>query len=702
MRCLQEPSLKAMKTLFFFLMLLAINAGAASTYYVDYGSGSDANNGTATGTPWKHVPGDPSATGNPAAASGVTGTIYLKGGVHYNLATAAGITIDNSHYSRSGPLTIVSGASAGWGSGMAIIDGAGVGQWIFAIDTMTNVTLRSLNMGDCLYNSGEPSAVSLTTTFSNIVDSCIVHDIGTNNSNAHQDGIGLDGGGSCNTITNCLIYNITQKAIEPYRCGTNIIANNIIHHCRDHGIVVDGYANRIFGNVISNACANVWLATANAPGYCIKIDNGLTSGPSNGNMIYNNIFAHNSPNGGGISIDNLEGGTTGVVDNNLIANNTFIDITAGQEAGMRFDNQGAGAVINGTVFVNNIVCSEQSAGNDNGRLEPAAIAAPYSPASSAGLGNNNLIAYNLFFGQNSAIHPYLYVGGAFHSPTWANFADGGSTSPDYRFKVPANGSGNSFIYQNQFFDVNPLFTSYPNDLTLQAGSPARNAGTNLSAFFTTDFRGQTRVSWSIGAFDMPTDPFFTQQPSDQSAVAGASATFTAAGSGFSTLSWQWKWNGTNVTGAVASTWITPILGVGDNNSPVQVILSDTAGTVLSRVATLFVANGGQPPAITVPPQSITIVTNQNATFTVQAAGSPTLTYQWALNGVNIAGATTTSFTTNSVPIGANGNSYTVGITNSFGGVLSSPAILTVTLPSPGVTTLKIGTGKVGTLHLPGP
>src|SRR5690349_17784282 len=65
----------------------------ATVYYVDNGAGSDSNSGTSTSSPWKHLPGDPNATGNPASTTIGADTIYLKGGVRYTLSSA--ITIDS-------------------------------------------------------------------------------------------------------------------------------------------------------------------------------------------------------------------------------------------------------------------------------------------------------------------------------------------------------------------------------------------------------------------------------------------------------------------------------------------------------------------------------------------------------------------------------------------------------------------------------
>lgn len=95
------------------------------------------------------------------------------------------------------------------------------------------------------------------------------------------------------------------------------------------------------------------------------------------------------------------------------------------------------------------------------------------------------------------------------------------------------------------------------------------------------------------------------------------------------------------------------------------------------------------PVITVQPQSQTVLVGANATFSVVASGTAPLTYQWSLNGANIVGATTSSYTTNAVVIGANGISYTVGVTNSFGGVLSSAAVLTVNQPTGSLTNVYV-------------
>lgn len=104
--------------------------------------------------------------------------------------------------------------------------------------------------------------------------------------------------------------------------------------------------------------------------------------------------------------------------------------------------------------------------------------------------------------------------------------------------------------------------------------------------------------------------------------------------------------------------------------------------------------GGTAASISVQPQNQAVQVGQNATFTVTAAGDPTITYQWKLGGANIANATTSAYATNGVALAANGNSYTVGVSNSVGGELSSAATLTVTNAPAATVTLRANTMRI--------
>lgn len=83
------------------------------------------------------------------------------------------------------------------------------------------------------------------------------------------------------------------------------------------------------------------------------------------------------------------------------------------------------------------------------------------------------------------------------------------------------------------------------------------------------------------------------------------------------------------------------------------------------------------PSITTQPVSQTVATGTAVTFTAAASGNPAPTYQWRKNGVNLAGATDSSYTIAS-PSASDAASYTVLATNSAGSATSNAAVLTVT------------------------
>jgi parallel beta-helix repeat protein len=68
---------------------------------------------------------------------------------------------------------------------------------------------------------------------------------------------------------------------------------------------------------------------------------------------------------------------------------------------------------------------------------------------------------------------------------------------------------------------------------------------------------------------------------------------------------------------------------------------------------------------------------QPALFTVAAAGSAPLRFQWFRDGVAISGATTASYVTPATSASDSGSTFTVTITNQFGTVTSSSTSLTV-------------------------
>jgi hypothetical protein len=104
------------------LLLLLLSPSEASIYYVDYTSGSDANLGTSTSGPFKHCPGDVAASGKAASTILAPGdTVLFKGGVEYILTSGSGNVRLNWNGSMGNPITYDGNSNGNWGTGRAVI-----------------------------------------------------------------------------------------------------------------------------------------------------------------------------------------------------------------------------------------------------------------------------------------------------------------------------------------------------------------------------------------------------------------------------------------------------------------------------------------------------------------------------------------------------------------------------------------------------
>ena len=88
----------------------------------------------------------------------------------------------------------------------------------------------------------------------------------------------------------------------------------------------------------------------------------------------------------------------------------------------------------------------------------------------------------------------------------------------------------------------------------------------------------------------PQAPAITLQPTDKSVVAGQTATFSVVASGTGSLSYQWQRNGSNISGATSANYTTPATVLADSGSQFRVVVSNSAGTVISTAALLTVTS----------------------------------------------------------------------------------------------------------------
>jgi len=172
-------------------------------------------------------------------------------------------------------------------------------------------------------------------------------------------------------------------------------------------------------------------------------------------------------------------------------------------------------------------------------------------------------------------------------------------------------------------------------------------------------------------------PSITMQPANSTNLVGSSATFTVTAAGSTPLSYQWLKNGTAIAGATSTNFI--IINVQTNDAGVYAVLvTNVFGSITSFNAILTVF---APPMILVQPTNQTVTLNNSTTFIVVAGGSTPLSYQWSFNGTNIFGATNNLLPLLGVQFSQAGV-YAVAVTNAYGSVISSNAILTVNPPPP--------------------
>ena len=173
-------------------------------------------------------------------------------------------------------------------------------------------------------------------------------------------------------------------------------------------------------------------------------------------------------------------------------------------------------------------------------------------------------------------------------------------------------------------------------------------------------------------------PVITQQPQNQTATAGTTATFTVSASGAEPLSYQWRSHAsfntyTNIPFGTEATLV--LTNVQQTSRRFSVVVTNVDGAATSSpLVTLTVR---LLPSITTEPTDQIVDAGATVTFTAAATGTAPLAYQWRFSGANLAGKTSTSLVLANAQL-TNAGNYSVVVTNAVGSVTSRIARLIFT------------------------
>jgi hypothetical protein len=191
-------------------------------------------------------------------------------------------------------------------------------------------------------------------------------------------------------------------------------------------------------------------------------------------------------------------------------------------------------------------------------------------------------------------------------------------------------------------------------------------------------------------------PSIATQPTNQTVNAGGTATFTVVAAGTSPLSYQWQSapsgsvTYTNIAGAMSSSYSLMNATTAQSGMTFRVVVSNGVNpAATSSAATLTVNAAAVAPSITTQPTNQTVTSGGTATFTVVAAGTAPLSYQWqsAPSGsatyTNIAGATSSSYSLMNTTTAQSGMTFRVVVSNGVNPpATSNAATLTVNATPP--------------------
>lgn len=495
-----------MKTLLALLLFPWSLLGAV--YYVDVGSGSDSNAGTSTGAAWAHLPDTQGVTGSGWVTIQNGDTIYVKGGTTNTIQLY--IPPTSSHYNGSAAynsIHIISGEQNGWGTGRAIYDmqtNYTSGFWIQSANgvTVDGFEIRNIKAGGVgagFDTSTGSAGVDIGSGSSYItVRRCYIHDCFRKATEPSDDtGHGIETQQpshhlifECNNIG----PRIGTKGIEPVQGSSFvIIRSNLIVNCKDHNLAISANRCDVYNNLVI-----AQGPYAHDPIYPIK-----NTGASNdfwNNVVYENPTSILSASGIGLSEPaDANGGHYNRVINNTVYHMQSPGNFAAAGVGMCIGI--SAQVISNCIVANNLF------------LNSTNFQGPIQLFYQNNSVNVNLIKNCLFGGAGvtsvanyggQSGPPAVSVASLESSINGGNGTASGNVNADPKLTggtLPTSLDATSFLPNTSYFALSALSpSSLTNTGNAYLGASDRGYS-SASGKFGTDILGNTRVIWSMGAYE---------------------------------------------------------------------------------------------------------------------------------------------------------------------------------------------------------
>lgn len=225
------------------------------------------------------------------------------------------------------------------------------------------------------------------------------------------------------------------------------------------------------------------------------------------------------------------------------------------------------------------------------------------------------------------------------------------------------------VTQNQITSATGTVTQGRIDIAVRGRVTGRIDG----EAFTIDLSSNVTLTGNVSPTN--TSPAIAAQPQARTVTAGTAASFSVSANGSPPFTYQWRKDGVAIGGATGATYtISNVQAV--HAGAYSAVVSNAFGSATSASATLAVLAAPAPPSITLPPRDVVSRAGATVALAVGASGATPFSYQWRKNGVNVAGATSSTLVLNALTV-ADAASYSVVVSNSLGSATSVPAAVSL-------------------------